>query len=98
MVLALAAAAGLAGFWLRYHDRMLRPVSTPDDYTSLALASLFLISGSLSAACVEFLPLFWILTGVTLAYTPFSKLRHFVYFFYARTFFGLMFGQRGILK
>jgi hypothetical protein len=98
IVLALAAVSGLAGFWLRFRDRMLRPVSTPDDYASLALATLFLISGSLCAAYVKILPLFWIVSGITLAYTPFSKLRHFVYFFYARGFFGLMFGHRGILK
>lgn len=98
LVLAVAAIAGLAGFWLRFRDPMLRPVSTPDDYASLALATLFLVSGSLCAARTELLPLFWVISGITLAYTPFSKLRHFVYFFYARGFFGLMFGYRGILK
>jgi nitrate reductase gamma subunit len=97
-IMAAAAIAGLPGFWLRFHDRMLRAVSTPDDYAALTLATLFLVSGSFCAAHMELLPLFWIVSGVTLAYTPFSKLRHFIYFFFARGFFGLMFGYRGILK
>ncbi len=97
-VMAAAAVAGLAGFWLRFHERMLRAVSTADDYASLALATLFLLSGSLCALDIKLLPLFWAISGITLAYTPFSKLRHFIYFFYARGFFGQMFGYRGILK
>lgn len=97
-VMAAATIAGLAGFWLRFHERMLRAVSTADDYASLALATLFLLSSSLCALDIKLLPLFWAISGITLAYTPFSKLRHFIYFFYARGFFGQMFGYRGILK
>ncbi len=97
-LLAVAAIAALAGFWLRFHDPMLRAVSTADDYLSLALATAFLVSASLCAADARFLSLFWVVSAITLAYTPFSKLRHFLYFFYSRGFFGWIFGHRGILQ
>lgn len=98
VLLVVATVAALAGFWLRFRDPMLRAVSTADDYFSLALASAFLISASLCAAEIRFLPLFWLVSAITLAYTPFSKLRHFLYFFYSRGFFGWVFGHRGILQ
>ncbi len=97
-ILEIGAILGLAGFWIRWHEPALRQLSTPDDYASLALATLFLACGGVTAALVEFLPVFWIISGITLAYTPFSKLRHFVYFFYARIYFGLVFGHRGLLE
>ena len=97
-ILEIGAILGLAGFWIRWREPALRQLSTPDDYASLALATLFLACGGVTAALVEFLPVFWIISGITLAYTPFSKLRHFVYFFYARIYFGLVFGHRGLLE
>ena len=97
-ILEIGAVLGLAGFWIRWREPALRRLSTPDDYASLALATLFLACGGLSAAIVKFLPVFWIISGITLAYVPFSKLRHFVYFFYARIYFGLVFGHRGLLE
>jgi len=97
-ILEIGAILGLAGFWIRWREPALRQLSTPDDYASLALATLFLACGGVAAALIEFLPVFWIISGITLAYTPFSKLRHFVYFFYARIYFGLVFGNRGLLE
>ncbi len=97
-ILEIGAILGLAGFWIRWREPALRQLSTPDDYASLALATLFLACGGVTAALVEFLPVFWIISGITLAYTPFSKLRHFVYFFYACIYFGLVFGHRGLLE
>lgn len=96
-IFALGAVAALSGFWLRWHDPMLRAVSAPDDYFSLAIASAFLVSAGLCAAYTGLLPLFWWVSAVALAYTPFSKLRHFLYFFYSRGFFGWVFGHRGIV-
>jgi hypothetical protein len=33
-----------------------------------------------------------------LIYIPFSKIRHLIYFFFSRFFFGVRFGWRGILE
>jgi hypothetical protein len=93
----VGAVLGLAGFGIRLSDPTMRLLSTPDDYFSLALVTLFLTSAAASAALIEFLPVFWIISGITMAYTPFGKMKHFLYFFYERIFIGLVFGRRGVL-
>lgn len=90
--------AGLAGFGIRLADPAMRLLSTPDDYFALALTSLFLASAAMSTHLPDYLPVFWIISGLTMAYAPFSKLRHFIYFFYVRIFLGLTFGRRGALE
>ena len=94
----VGAVLGLAGFGIRLSDPTMRLLSTPDDYFSLALVTLFLASGAASAARIEFLPAFWAISGTTMAYTPFGKMKHFLYFFYERVFIGLFFGRRGVLE
>lgn len=94
----VGAILGLAGFWIRLADPSLRLLSTPDDYFSLALVTLFLASAAASAASIELLPAFWAISGVTMAYAPFGKIKHFMFFFYERVFVGLFFGRRGTLE
>jgi hypothetical protein len=94
----IGAVLGLAGFWIRLADPTMRLLSTPDDYFSLALVTLFLASGAASAISTSFLPAFWAVSGVTLAYAPFGKIKHFIYFTYERVFIGLFFGRRGVLE
>ncbi|OGN91587.1 MAG: hypothetical protein A2Z70_04510 [Chloroflexi bacterium RBG_13_48_17] len=95
---SIGAVLGLAGFWIRMADPSLRLLSTPDDYFSLALVTLFLASAAASAASIELLPAFWAISGVTMAYAPFGKIKHFIFFFYERVFVGLFFGRRGTLE
>ncbi len=94
----IGAILGLAGFWMRMADSSLRLLSTPDDYFSLGLVTLFLASATASAASIELLPAFWTISGVTMAYAPFGKIKHFIFFFYERVFVGLFFGRRGTLE
>jgi nitrate reductase gamma subunit len=94
----IGAVLGLAGFWMRGADPGLRLLSTPDDYFSLALVTLFLASAAASAVSAELLPAFWVISGAILAYAPFGKIKHFMYFFYERVFVGLFFGRRGTLE
>lgn len=91
---AVLAASGLA---LRLHEPGLRRLSTPDDYASLVLVSALLAAGTAAAVARVALPAYWAAAGLTLAYAPFGKIRHSVYFFYSRTFFGAFFGGRGVL-
>jgi hypothetical protein len=98
VMFGIGAVLGLAGFGIRIADPIMRFLSTPDDYFALALTTLFLTSAAMSAYLIEYLPVFWIISGVTLAYAPFGKLRHFIYFFYVRVFLGLTFGRRGVLE
>jgi hypothetical protein len=76
----------------------MRLLSTPDDYFALALTTLFLAGAALSAYLIDYLPAFWAISGITMAYVPFGKLRHFIYFFYVRVFLGLVFGRRAVLE
>jgi nitrate reductase gamma subunit len=94
----LGTFLGLAGFWIRLEDPTMRLLSTPDDYFSLALVTLFLASAAVAAIGPDFLPVFWAVSGVTLAYAPFGKIKHFIFFFYERVFVGLFFGRRGTLE
>jgi hypothetical protein len=43
------------------------------------------------------MPLFYVVAAVMLIYIPFSKIRHCVYFFYSKFFFGLSFSHRGVI-
>ncbi len=97
-IFGIGAVLGLAGFWIRMADPTMRLLSTPDDYFSLALVTLFLAAGAVAAIQPEFLSAFWAISGVTLAYAPFGKIKHFIYFFYERVFVGLFFGRRGVLE
>ncbi len=94
----VGALLGLAGFGIRITDSTMRLLSTPDDYFALALTSLFLATAAISAYAVDYLPAFWAISGITMAYAPFGKLRHFIYFFYVRVFLGLIFGRRSVLE
>ncbi|MBM4446093.1 MAG: hypothetical protein FJ023_01910 [Chloroflexi bacterium] len=94
----IGALLGLAGFWIRIADPTMRLLSTPDDYFALALTTLFLVSAAISAYAIKYLPAFWATSGITMAYVPFGKLRHFIYFFYERVFLGLVFGRRSVLE
>jgi len=94
----VGALLGVAGFWLRLHDPTMHILSTPDDYFSLALVTLFLAAGSAVAAVPSLLPAFWVISGVTLAYTPFGKMKHSIYFAYERVILGQFFGRRGVLE
>ncbi len=98
VVLAVGAVAALGGFWIRFTEEALRRVSTPDDYFSLALVTVFIAIASVACVVESVVPAFWIVSGVVLAYLPVSKLKHSIYFFYTRFQFGTFFVYRGVLK
>jgi hypothetical protein len=98
IILAIGTLVGLAGFWIRWHDPILKELSIPDDYFALALTTLFVAAGTIAALSINLASLFWIVSGITMAYVPFGKLRHFIYFFYSRAFLGMVLGRRGALE
>ncbi len=101
--LLLAACAlfaclfGMIGFASRFVDPNLKSLSTPDDYAAVLVVSLFLGAASIAAAFPAWLPLFYGMAMIMLVYAPFSKIRHCLYFAYARLFFGKAMGMRGVL-
>ncbi|RME79050.1 MAG: hypothetical protein D6784_01435 [Chloroflexi bacterium] len=96
-ITAVGAVAGFAGIWLRRAEENLRALSLPDDYLSVLVTSLFVTLAFAVLVWPASLPLFYLVSGVMLAYIPFSKIRHCVYFFYSRFFFGQGFGHRGVI-
>lgn len=97
LVTTVGAVAGFAGVIMRLADENERVLSIPDDYLSVFLTSLFVGLACLSLISPSLLPVFYVVTAVMLVYIPFSKIRHCVYFFYSKFFFGLGFGHRGVI-
>ncbi|HEX7344127.1 MAG TPA: hypothetical protein VF398_07680 [bacterium] len=79
----------------------MRAISTPDDYFSLFLLTVWFFFATLAAPNDpqkgEFVPLtyFW-LTAFFLVYVPFSKISHYLYYPFSRYFLGKTLGRRGV--
>ena len=95
--LGLGAASGFAGTWMRYSEGNLKAISTPDDYLAVFLTALFIALASATLVASGLLPAFYIISAVLLVYIPISKIRHCVYFFYSKFFFGKSFGYRAVI-
>lgn len=98
--LALTAAGalfGFAGMPMRWMGENERALSLPDDYFSVFLTSLFIALACGVLLWPGLLPVFYLVTALLCAYVPFGKIRHCVYFFYSKFFFGKNFGHRGVL-
>lgn len=94
---AIGALLGFAGIPMRIADPNQRVLSLPDDYASVFLTSLFTALAAATLIWSGLLPVFYLIAGILLAYIPISKIRHCVYFFYSKFFFGFGFGRRGVL-
>ncbi len=91
------ALMGYAGIIMRIAEKNLRTISTPDDFISVFLVSLFLTFTALSVFNEQFLVPMYLTSGITLIYAPLGKIKHCIYFFFSRFFFGLHLGKRGIV-
>ncbi len=97
VLIGLGAALGAAGVAMRLVEGNLRRLSTADDFFSVVLVTAFL--GVTALALVDtalVVPMYWV-AGAMLAYIPLGKIRHCLYFFYSRLFFGRFVGRRGVL-
>jgi len=96
-VTAIGAVFGFAGIFMRLAGPNERRLSLPDDYASVVLVSLFTALAAAVLTWPVVLPGFYVIAGLMLAYIPISKIRHCVYFFYSKFFFGFNFGRRGVI-
>jgi hypothetical protein len=96
-ITGLGAVFGFAGIYMRLAGPNERALSLPDDYFSVFLTSLFITLAFASLLWPAVLPAFYVVTGLMGAYIPLSKIRHCVYFFYSKFFFGMSFGRRGVI-
>ena len=97
VLLWLGVVSGAAAIIARAADPMLRGISNADDYISPVLISLFMITGALYIMGPLGTVYFYAATSVLCLYLPWSKVRHCVYFFFARAKIGTMQGHRGLL-
>lgn len=101
VALVLLAASFVAG-GLRLYRRTslaeMRVISSPDDYIAMGMVLLFLFTGLLSLLGWEpGIVAYFIIAALFLVYEPFSKIRHYIYYPFARYFHGAAFGRRGVI-
>jgi nitrate reductase gamma subunit len=96
-----AFITGLIRIVRRVTDPYMRAISSPDDYFSLILLTVWFGSAFLAApndlSGGEW-PLlsFFLLTAFFLLYVPFSKISHYLYYPITRYYFGKSMGYRGV--
>jgi hypothetical protein len=98
-ILALASAAGallgVGGILMRRMESNLRALSTIDDLLAVSLVTLFQICCALSLAWPALRALVYVVATIMFIYVPLGKIRHCIYFFFSRRFFGTFIGRRG---
>ena len=97
-LLGAALAAGVLRLYRRAARPDMRAISTPDDYIALGMVLLFLVTGLLSL--VGWRPgtiAYFVVAALFLVYEPFSKIRHYIYYPFARYFYGATAGRRGVI-
>jgi len=94
-VIALGALFGVIILIKRVSLKKMRQLSTPDDYFSNLIVTVFQLLSvrTLDRPSEPALLMLW--AGVMLFYIPFGKLRHAIYFVPTRILLGRYFGQRG---
>lgn len=95
-VLILGAALGAAGGIMRIAEHNLRGLSLPDDHFAVWLTTLFITVTGLAVRNDAFVIPMYIVGAITFVYVPLGKIRHCLYFFFSRTFFGKFFGRRAV--
>jgi hypothetical protein len=96
-ILVAGSLLGGAGGVMRLAEHNLRGLSLPDDHFAVWLTSLFIGVTALGLILPALRPAMYFLAGLTLIYIPLGKVRHCLYFFFSRTFFGKFFGRRAVL-
>jgi hypothetical protein len=92
----ITSASGIGIFIKRFVKKGLRDLSSPDDYISNMLVTLFQLLSALVLSLPAFLPAYFIVASLLLLYFPIGKLKHAIYFFAARYHLGVFYGRRGV--
>ncbi len=92
---------GCYRLYRRMTDPFIRQISTPDDYFSLLLLTVwFFVSvwaaPNQPARGEGVLIGYFIMTAFFLIYVPFSKISHYLYYPFTRYYFGKSMGHRGV--
>ena len=96
-----ACLVGLGRLVRRIASKYMRAISTPDDFFSLALLTVWFFFAMLAApndrtAGTGHLLAFYSLATFFLVYVPFSKISHYLYYPFTRYYLGKTLGYRGV--
>jgi len=97
-ITGIGAVMGVAGGVMRIVEHNLKAISTPDDHAAVWLVTAFLAAVSLALVWMAFLPAMWVVAAVMLVYAPLGKIKHCIYFYFGRLFYGLHVGRRGVVS
>ena len=98
ILLAAALIVGSIRLYRRAKIAEMRVISSPDDYVAMGMVLLFLCTGLLSLlGWGPGVAAYFIIAALFLVYEPFSKIRHYIYYPFARYFYGSSFGRRGVI-
>lgn len=104
VLLVSAFAIGLYRILRRLLRPVMRLISTPDDYFSLVMLTVWFGLGAVTAASIYgvagleselILVAYLLLTSFFLLYVPFSKISHYLYYPFTRIWIGRALGHRG---
>lgn len=98
VVTAFGAVMGVAGGVMRIAEHHLKAISMPDDHMAVWLVTLFLATVSLALLSPGFLPVMWLVAAAMLVYAPLGKIKHCIYFYFGRLFYGYHVGRRGVVR
>jgi nitrate reductase gamma subunit len=102
VIMGAACVVGVLRLIRRVANPYMRAISTPDDYFSLILMTVWFFFATLAApqgtaARGEWASLtYFLLTAFFLLYVPFSKISHYLYYPFGRLYLGRTLGHRGV--
>ena len=101
LAFVLLAASSIVGSLRLYRRATLaemRAISSPDDYIAIIMVLLFLFTGLMALLGWQAgIVAYFIIAALFLVYEPFSKIRHYIYYPFARYFYGANLGRRGVI-
>ena len=97
-IFAAATLVGLIRLSRRIFSPAIRKISHPDDYFCLILLIAWMVAGipAVTQKHEPSLTAFFGLATFFLFYVPFSKISHYIYWFFLRYHMGKHFGHRGV--
>jgi hypothetical protein len=95
-VLIIGAVLGAAGGVMRIVEHNLRGLSLPDDHFAVWWTTLFMMVTGRALHDEAYLIPMYVFSTIMFLYIPLGKIRHCLYFFFSRTFFGKFFGRRAV--
>jgi len=101
ILIGAAFIVGIMRIIRRIANKYVRAISSPDDYFSIILLTIWFALAFLAAPNdiskgEGIMLMYFIVTAFFLIYVPFSKISHYLYYPFTRIYMGRHFGRRGV--